>query len=701
MKNTSRLMAVIVAALVAGLVLVPPGAFSATSPPSKAPAADIVAAPQSGGDEIVLRIRDAEGLVNFVESMAEDSKAARKGAVRDTIEQQFGGLDWLDEKRSIVIIGNIPAFTGKEAGGSFTLVGLVPFTKKNEKFRETFSAIEGRGYYLFTHPAGWVMKKATIARLIAASKAKCPDMLALEIPVSGLASGFLERGIPALEASLKKADEKKQGEPEGKAEPLTRQTLNMAKAFYEFLRDVKTTEIGLNADENLFSLRLSSVPVPGSALARAMATTQKTGGKSLLAGYLPEGPITIRTKTFDYGPLMQVLNDLYAKAGIDLSCNRENMARYTGEYVVSVSFPKAGLNIESMLTLKKDGESVEGLVSKWLECSKQMHQILDSVSPQPYLSRTEDTTVAGRKATGISMRMPLESGKSTLFNIRAALSGRILVLAADDKRLAELLAQADKMKPGKAAGPLMEGRIDLAALISGAALMEGAKEADVPELAGTSPLNFTFDIKKGVAETLLWANMKQMRALFSQIEKAAKDTAPKEGGDSWSDIEEDDEDDGEGSRDGHGNGDGNLDEYEDGGDADGEDAQTAGLKPGADELDPRAAALLERGNLALVYGSPEMALRYFLKALKSAPESGQVHSALATAYAESKRFEKALFHIEKALEIVPENPDYLYGRARIHLLSGDEAKARKGFEDAAAKGSDEAKRFLERMKEKP
>lgn len=688
MKNTSRLMPVILAALVAGLVLVPPGAFSAPRLPAKAPAA-IAPAPEADRGEIVLRIRDAAGLINLAESMTEGSEGAPKGPLRNALEQKLGGLDWLDEKRSVVVIASVP-IAGAEAGGPFNLVGLAPFMRKSEKFRAAFSAIEGKGYYLFTHPAGSVIKKATIARLLAASKAKCPDMLALEIPVSELASGFLEHGFEAVERSAREAEKK---DPDAKSRMSARQSTEIARGLLEFQRDVKTVSIGVNASEEKCSLRFSAVPVQGSALAKALAGAGKSGGKSLLAGYRPEGPITFRTQDFNYDPFMRIFKDLYAKAGIDLSCDLENMASYTGENASGVAYEKRGPSVEGMMVLKKDGESLDRLIAKMIECTARLNSSLESDLPPAKAVRSHDSTVAGRKATGFFMF--LSKGKELA--VRAALSGRILVLAPDDKRLAELLAQADRMKPGKASGPLMEGRMDIAAIVRGATLMEGAEAGEVTRVTGPAPVNFIFDIKEGVAESLFWAEMKEMKAFFSQIEKAAKAKAIKDPEDSWSDIEEDGEDEGEGSHDGHGNGDGNLD-----GKSWDDEApdQTAVLKPGADELDPRAAALLERGNLALVYGSPEQAIRYFSKALKMDPESGQVHSALATAYAEAGRFDRAFFHIEKALEIVPENPDYLYGRARIFLLSGDENKARKGFEEAAARGSDDARRFLERMQEK-
>ena len=117
---------------------------------------------------------------------------------------------------------------------------------------------------------------------------------------------------------------------------------------------------------------------------------------------------------------------------------------------------------------------------------------------------------------------------------------------------------------------------------------------------------------------------------------------------------------------------------------------------------PDAAALntpaywMDRGGLLSAYGNYKGAVRCYQKALDLAPDLVEAHFQQGVAYGELGRFDAAVNTISRAIDRMPTNGAYFYGRARVYLLAGDEDLAMKDFMEAGFLGNEDARAYLRR-----
>jgi tetratricopeptide (TPR) repeat protein len=87
-----------------------------------------------------------------------------------------------------------------------------------------------------------------------------------------------------------------------------------------------------------------------------------------------------------------------------------------------------------------------------------------------------------------------------------------------------------------------------------------------------------------------------------------------------------------------------------------------GDKPG-DESE--AERLVEEGEHLFVQGAIDMSIQRFQKAIQFNPVLVSAHSNLATAYYHTGEIEKALGHLEKALQLAPDDRDVIWNLGQI------------------------------------
>jgi tetratricopeptide (TPR) repeat protein len=90
-------------------------------------------------------------------------------------------------------------------------------------------------------------------------------------------------------------------------------------------------------------------------------------------------------------------------------------------------------------------------------------------------------------------------------------------------------------------------------------------------------------------------------------------------------------------------------------------------------------------------------VRSFQKALDLAPDLAEAHFQMGVAYGELGRYEAAVNAISRAIDRLPANGAYYYGRARVYLLAGDEDLAMKDFMEAGFLGNEDARAYLKRQ----
>ena len=69
------------------------------------------------------------------------------------------------------------------------------------------------------------------------------------------------------------------------------------------------------------------------------------------------------------------------------------------------------------------------------------------------------------------------------------------------------------------------------------------------------------------------------------------------------------------------------------------------------------------------------------------PDDADFYSVRASMYAEHRQPELALFDLDHAIALEPENANFLLARAHLHQQLGNASRARHDFERAAALGT--------------
>ena len=124
-----------------------------------------------------------------------------------------------------------------------------------------------------------------------------------------------------------------------------------------------------------------------------------------------------------------------------------------------------------------------------------------------------------------------------------------------------------------------------------------------------------------------------------------------------------------------------------------------GAPPAAEKSEQGAGAKdadywFNQGVLLSVYGNEKAAIDAFQQAAKLAPGWSSPYFQMGVAFGENGQYGEALGAIDRAIELDPDKGAYYYGRARVHLLSGETFKAREDFQKAAGLGDQDAIRYL-------
>ncbi|MEW5734938.1 MAG: tetratricopeptide repeat protein [Thermodesulfobacteriota bacterium] len=614
------------------------------------------AAAQSRDSWVLLRVRDLGGVVSGLDDAAR-SALKGKGAPlpSEMIEQQVGKLTFLDPKRSVTALVDVSQTKP-------TAFCLVPILQKNDAFRDKMQAVETKDAYIFTQPAGMAIPPEVAGRLAAASKDKMTDTVSVDLPLASLMASVK----PQIDQGLEKLSDQAAGQ-----QGFSPQDLKSAlESVVGVLDQVKTMTVGLSWDKELYRARFTAKAVQGSELFRMLSAPAPKD--LLLAGYTPSGIITMRTRPYDAKDMLKLLSGMYSALGMDISCFSELAGMMTGETAGGINFTKNRMVMEGMWVLDKEGRTAEDFTAQWLACSEKMMKAMQekagvqAAAPMPLPKKTKDSTVLGRQVKGIKVEAATGKGAApgVSYELRMAEVGNIMVFGPDDKAVARLIPQAEKLKATPSDAPFMKMDMDLAALLKWAVSLEPG--ATPLKIKGPAKLSFIMDAGNGEA-TASYAmkaadGKKLVASLGSLIPKPAANAVNVDTG-AAVDLS------GEGPQ-----------------------AQGAPSIP-ADE----ATELTRKGNLAMIYGGPKEAIKLYRQALALNPESAVTHFNLAQAYCEQEKYLMALAEADLALELDPGNPEYLYGRARILLLSGDKAGAVVGFTEAAALGSSQAQAWLNRM----
>ena len=113
---------------------------------------------------------------------------------------------------------------------------------------------------------------------------------------------------------------------------------------------------------------------------------------------------------------------------------------------------------------------------------------------------------------------------------------------------------------------------------------------------------------------------------------------------------------------------------------------------------------LRRGEIYLHQGIAILSSSDFLQSIEFNSKNGIAHNNLGVWYTiehfYTPDFEKALYHLEKAIEYCPNRPDFKMNKAVVKIKKGDKETGRKELEQLYLDGYTDAKVAIERFYDK-
>ncbi|MFH1886765.1 MAG: tetratricopeptide repeat protein [Pseudomonadota bacterium] len=610
----------------------------------------------------------------------------------------LGGTDWIDRDRAIVARARLGADVMEARV-------LIPFTKPSENFlviAGKFGKVTtGPDYYLFAFPPTAQVSGETAGALETASRELPREAFTLDLSPASLmaaAKPLIDQQINAMAQAPPAAP----GTPPA-ASP--EQLRNMMTQVETMAAQVATLSLGLDLTNGDLKVAMAANPVEGSPFAEFLQKNQAGKAESILGGYRPQGQQSVfRTLPYNMEGFLDWMGGLYAKMGIDISAFRTVAGQMTGETVAGFSMKDKRLSLEGIMVLKNemapDDPFLDNMTQSIFAYMKSMDDFMLKQQEKPpflmgdLLVRLPDGKVGGLRTVGFRMKMPdLSQMKDAQgqpvppipfedFQVRFTVVGNKLVTATGDDRLAGLVAQARGLEDSPAQGAMFAGTMDLGSMMA-SMMPQGLAPATVPE---NMTLSFEADMEPGRAWASYSFPMGRMMAMAGGMESGAAPESttvaqaptPVPAPAPVSTASE-------------------------------PMAATAEARPAPVSARPPLGLepprerrpveqIIEQAELAAIYGGDKAAARYYKKALDKAPDNAEARFGLALALADRGDYGKALEAVNMALEKDPQNANFLYGRARIHLLSGNKDAAMVDFAMAAQAGSQDALAYLSRVR---
>jgi hypothetical protein len=441
--------------------------------------------------------------------------------------------------------------------------------------------------------------------------------------------------------------------------------------------------VGLDLDENRFATSFEVKAAPESKLARIFA---EGSDRSLLHSFRPEHQINFRCRSFDMVAVMELIDDcfgeFYRKMGIDFSEIAKMCKSFTGEVVGGMSFRKEKIAMETISVLQDTkttpaSDFLEKVYMPWMErWSQDMAKKLEEqtgTKMASFYTRTPDSTAAGYRVMGMKTQFPYPQGQPVPvpdnalpfmeYDMRMTTVGNLLLMAENDEAIGRLIDIAKTVEEGPAQGPLMTMHIDLGGYLDHMAQMMPGSAQPLPEMG---KMVFEFDMKDGRARGNFMVMTEDIKAMVAQFKNMGQlAPAPKEVVEAPQASPE-------------------AEVGEEG-------------EPVEPPKEDPAMQWFGKGALCATYGNDKAAVEYYKKVLELDPENSEAYFQQGVSYGELGKYEEAISSINKAVEIGQRKGLYFYGRGRVYLLSGDEAKASEDFKEAAALGHGDAQEYLEDM----
>jgi hypothetical protein len=628
-------------------------------------------APDAASPSLLIKIRNIDQMLQDIDALMPSNPGTDASSQTAMIKGMLQGTDWIDPSRSIV--------AGMNYDGQVTSwLVLVPFQAPNENFQGAYGAIAGEDYYVMRFPPMPEMKLSDPERdyLVQASRQSSEANILAEFAAHDVllqSEDQIEAAIQGMAANATNSDAQAPFTPE--------EMQIMVRDFMAAFKQVDTLRLGLNIDAEALLLLMDVKGTQGSYLS-GLLTDQKTDVR--LGAYQPDYPMQFRSRAYNMAGVMQMLGasfgQIYNKMGFDFDELAEIAKGLTGEMAGGMALDQNGMTFEMIYALHDtvNGEAyLTQVYLPWFEkYNRRMAALMEDQTGQPVTplyERMPDTTVAGKNVIGVRTRFPAMTPAGNQLPANAILQdyqtrmtavGDLILAASSDATIAKMIDQVDGFQKAPAEGPLAAFSMDMGAYLRGLqSLMPDSGQAlAIPADIGDLTMQATMQDSELTTRTRINVqDIQQMVTLFASLSArmaqgqgvAASMTAK------------------------------------------GQPVSNAPRTAAPDAAVLNTPAYwMDRGGLLSAYGNYKGAVRCYQKALDLAPDLAEAHFQQGVAYGELGQFDAAVNTISRAIDRMPTNGAYFYGRARVYLLAGDEDLAMKDFMEAGFLGNDDARDYL-------
>jgi len=626
--------------------------------------------PDTVTPNFLIKIRNIDRMLQDLEALMPPNPGADASSQTAMIKGMLQGTDWIDASRSIVAGMH---YNGQETSWLI----LVPFETPNENFQGAYGAIAGEDYYVMRFPPAPEMKLSDPERkyLEQASRHSSEANILVEMAVHDVllqSESQIEAAIQGMAANATAGDTPTLFTPE--------ETQIMVRDLMAAFQQIETLRLGLTIDREALLLLLDMKGTQASYLS-GLLTDQKTDTR--LGAYQPDYPMQFRSRAYNIAGVMQMLGaslgQIYHKMGFDLDELAEISKGLTGEMAGGMALDQNGMTFEMVYVLHDTVNGEDYLTQTylpWFETyNVRMAALMEDQTGQsvtPLYERTPDTTVAGKKVIGIQTRFPATTPAENQvpadailqdYHTRMTAVGDLILTASSDAAIERMIKQVDGFRKAPAEGPLAEFSMDMGAYLRGLQSLMSDTGPSVQIPADIGDLTMQTTIQDGELTTRTRIKVQDIQRMITLFTSLSARMA--EGQDSA---------------------------------GVGEEGQPASETPRATA--PDAALLntpaywMDRGGLLSAYGNYKGAVRSYQKALDLAPDLAEAYFQQGVAYGELRQFDAAVNTISQAIDRMPTNGAYFYGRARVFLLAGDEDLAMKDFMEAGFLGNADARAYL-------
>ena len=624
--------------------------------------------------DIIVKISRIDETLSVIEELMKADANTNTPSPADMLRGVLQGTDWIDHNRPIVL-GVILKNAAKPE-----IAALIPFKEQNNNFQAAFNATPGTDYYIISVPPvpdGNISELLKIA-LVDVSGTESVDSLSITMNASKIMKIYYDK----IKESMLQLDNMPANQELDKLNLSPHDIREMLQKILDTLSEIETISTGLNLNKSIFKAFFEANTIQGSALEKLFTST---GDTVLLDNYSPQYQINFRSHSYDIMGMIDIINNcfgnFYKKIGIDFSSIASVCANFTGEMAGGINFENGRMVFESINILKK-GKNYADFIEKtylpWMEkYSADINKMLSKQAPaekQQNFTRTQESTVKGKKVYGIKMSVPFSPvpGPATMngiakpkqvleHEIRMTVLDNLFITAPNDKRIGELIQISGNFKGKKPATPLMTMNIDIAGYIKMIMGMVPAQGLNIGEPPEMGKIILETDTRNGTIYTtssIMMDDVKKMIAWVQEIDFSRIHSAP----------------------------------YK----TERGPLNKAGNHEKARVMNENDAQYWwDKGAICSTYGNDKAAIKYYKKAIEIDPDRIDAYFQLGISYGETGDYQKAISLINKSIETDPQNGLYFYGRGRVYLLSGDEQKGVDDLKLAATLGSRDAQDYLQ------